>query len=67
MPEDWRGVLKQEFDGEVGSFVFELWCGSGWNQATYEQLFVAMRDCCKAHEGSNTVERWIAEGLWSLS
>lgn len=65
--ENWREVLKQEFDGEPGSFIRELRFGRGWNQAAYERLFVAMRECCKAHEGKEVVERWIADGFWYLS
>ncbi len=63
---DWRTVLKREFDGEEGTFTSEIRCGKGWDKEAHLQLFRAMIECCKAHEGQGSVERWIAAGFWWL-
>ena len=62
---DWRAILEEEFAAAEGSFTLQLRC-TGWDKAAHARLFVAMRECCKAHEGETHVERWIADGFWWL-
>lgn len=62
---DWRTVLKHEFAAGEGSFLLQLRCGH-WDKDAHRRLFVAMHECCKAHEGETRIERWIAEGFWWL-
>ena len=63
---DWRAVLEHEFEARDGSFLIQLRCGPGWNKEAYLRLFIAMRECCKAHDGQTHIERWIAQGFWYL-
>ena len=65
--EDWMSVLQSEFNGDEGSFLLQLRCGSGWDRTSFCRLFYAMRACCKAHVGREHLPRWIAEGFWRLS
>ncbi len=63
---DWRAVLKHEFEARENSFLIQLRCGPGWDREAHQRLFVAMRECCKAHEGQTHIERWIADGFWYM-
>ena len=62
---DWRAILKHEFAAGEGSFTLRLRCGH-WDKEAHARLFVAMRECCKAHDGQTRIERWIADGFWWL-
>lgn len=60
---DWRAVLEQEFAGGEGSFILQLRGYARWDKAAHARLFIAMRECCKAHDGETHIERWIADGF----
>ena len=60
---DWRAILKHEFAAGEGSFMLQLLCGH-WDKEAHLRLFIAMRECCKAHDGETHIERWITEGFW---
>lgn len=38
-----------------------------WDKAAFSRLTEAMRECCEAHIGAETLERWLADGFWSLA
>jgi len=65
--DTWREVLCKEHEAADDSFVMQLRGESRWDDAAHTRLFAAMLECCKAHEGQDTVERWIAEVFWYLS
>lgn len=65
--DPWREILRKEHEGADGSFVMQLHGEARWDEPAHTRLFAAMRECCKAHEGQDTVERWIAEVFWYLS
>lgn len=60
---DWRAILEYEFMAGEGSFMLQLRCGQ-WDKEAHARLFLAMRECCKSHDGETRIERWIAEGFW---
>ena len=62
---NWRIILKHEFSAAEGTVMLHLRCG-GWNHEAYQRLFIAMRECCKAHDGDTHLERWIVDGFWWL-
>jgi hypothetical protein len=65
--DDWRDVLRREHEGDESSFTWKLRAECKWDHVAYERVFFALRDCCKAHEGQESVERWIAEVFYYLS
>ena len=64
---DFRDVLRQQFVGVDGSFLFRLRGEFEWDRDAFSVLISAMRECCEALEGSEVLERWLAEGFWYLS
>lgn len=72
MTENWETVLKHELGHEDegnggGSFLLRLRCDLEWDRAAFTRLIDAMQSCAKAHEGCDTLPRWIAEGFWFVS
>lgn len=64
--DSWRAVLEKEFTGDEGTVWWRMRLG-GWDEAAYQKLVAAMRKCCEVHESKETVERWIADGFYSLA
>ena len=63
--ENWREVLLEEFSGGEGSLLFAIYFGH-WNSIAYERLILAMQECCRALQGQEKIERWIAAGFYDL-
>ncbi len=60
----WETILRREFDGEAGSFLIRLRCELEWDTEAFSRLTAAMQACAQAHEGVDTIARWIAHGFW---
>ena len=65
--DEWKHILKDEFAGKEGSFLMTLRGEGKWSKTLFLRLFNAMVECCKANEGDDSIERWIADGFWYLS
>jgi hypothetical protein len=61
--DDYKSILRREFDAEKASFLLQL-RGLVWDKAAFSRLVLAMEQCAVAHEGQNAIERWIAKGFW---
>lgn len=61
---DWETELRQEFDGEDGSFLITLRCGLKWDEEAYDRLVQLMKRCIADLEGMEEIPRWIANGFW---
>ncbi len=59
-------VLRQEFTASDGSFLIQLRPGLVWDKEAFSRLVTAMEACCKAYEGKESLERWLAQGFWYL-
>ncbi|WP_090436669.1 hypothetical protein [Duganella sp. CF458] len=59
-------VLKEELQGEDGSFLIELRCNLKWNKKAFIRLIRAMQDYIERRPKSESLERWVAEGFWFL-
>lgn len=59
-------VLRQEFDGEPGSFLLQLRCNLEWDWTAFNRLTGAMLTYVQANEDAQQLPRWIAEGFWYL-
>lgn len=64
MSEAWQDILRHEFEAGEGSFLIQLRSDLKWDKAAFTRMTQEMRDCAAAHEGCETIERWIAEGFW---
>ena len=62
---DWA-FLRSEFDGEPGSFLFEV-RGNNWLPERFTQLEVAMRSACTEIEGTDSLDRWLVAGFWAMT
>lgn len=61
---DYRAVLRREFDAEDGSFWEQLRCAGTWDVSAFDRLVDAMEACCRDNEGGENLERWMALGFW---
>ncbi len=59
-------ILQSEFSAMEGSFLLQLRCEAHWDKAAFSCLTVAMRQYAADHAGQEMIERWIAEGFWSV-
>lgn len=57
-------VLRNEFEAGDGSFLITIRPNMIWDVQAFDRLSKAMEDYCRAHDGSQTLERWVAEGFW---
>lgn len=64
--KDYEPILRREFDAEEGSFMIQLRCSLVWDKTAFSRLVQAMEWCAAAHEGQETIARWIAFGFWYL-
>jgi hypothetical protein len=62
--ESYIEELKFQFSAEEGSFLLKLRCDLEWDKESFTRLVTAMKECCEAHEGADTIERWLTEGFW---
>ena len=60
-------VLRREFAGEEGSFLFTLRMEFMWDRDAFSLLTEAMRLSCELHGDIPVLERWLAEGFWFLA
>jgi hypothetical protein len=64
--EDFKPILRREFNAEEGSFLLQLRCSLVWDKAAFSRLVQAMEKCAVANKGAKKIDRWIAEGFWYL-
>jgi hypothetical protein len=65
--ETYLDVLNREFSAEDGSFLIQMRTNLTWDKVAFSRLVTAMEACCKAGEGQEKLERWLAEGFWYVS
>ena len=61
--EAWEPTLRHEFEAADGSFLIQLRCGMAWDREAFARLVAAMEGCAAAHEGRESIARWVADGL----
>ncbi len=66
MPEPYMDVLRQQFEAGEGAFLIQM-RGMIWNKEAFSTLVLAMEACCRACEGQQSLERWLAKGFWYSS
>ena len=59
-------VLRQEFASGDASFLVQLCSERRWDKASFSRLVAAIKAYCEIHVHSETVERWVAWGIWYL-
>ncbi len=57
-------ILKNEFDGEEGSFLLKLRCELDWDWDAFQRLTSAMYEVAKIVCYQNSIETWITHGFW---
>ena len=62
--EDWREVLRREFQAEDGSFLATAQGEFRWDKDAFRELIEAMRDCCVVCGEDEQLERWMAHGFF---
>ncbi len=62
--EDWRSVLKCEFESDDGSFLSLLTEQHRWDKEAFRELVEAMRVCCVECSEDDHLERWMAHGFF---
>lgn len=65
--QDWRPVLKSEFDAEDGSFLIQVRGNLKWDNEAFLRLITAMKACCLETKDLQSLERWQANGFWYFS
>ena len=65
--DDYRNILKSEFDADDDSFSINLRIQLYWDKKAFARLTNAMKTCCEQEEKSESMERWLAEGFWYFS
>jgi hypothetical protein len=67
MDDVWT-LLRQEFEAAEGSFLLGL-RGEGleWDRAAFSRLEQAMRSVCERCQDLDQLDRWMAEGFYSVS
>jgi hypothetical protein len=64
MTEGWSAI-KNELEAGEDSFLDGVFAGS-WDHARFVRLAALARECCVAHEGAKTLERYLADGFHFL-
>ena len=62
--EDWRDVLRREFQADDGSFLAIAQEERRWDKDAFRELVEAMRDCCVRCSEDEQLERWMAHGFF---
>lgn len=64
--EDYLQVLRDEFGaGEsIDYFVIQIRVHLNWDKASFTRLITAMERCCEEYSGTDSLERWMANGFW---
>jgi hypothetical protein len=57
---DWRKVLRREFEAEDGSFLATAQAEYRWDQNAFRELIEAMRDGCVRCAEDDQLDRWMA-------
>ncbi|SBT45424.1 hypothetical protein [Micromonospora auratinigra] len=65
--DDFLPVLRAEFDAEEGSFLLTVRCDLRWDRAAFSRLERAMRAACQAYADRDRLDRWLAEGFFSVA
>ncbi|MGC0312352.1 hypothetical protein [Kitasatospora acidiphila] len=65
--DDAVGVLRCEFAAEEGSFLLQLRCDLRWDRDAFTRLERAMRAVCERNQTAAQLDRWMAEGFYSVS
>ncbi|MEU5999337.1 hypothetical protein ABZ837_16100 [Streptomyces sp. NPDC047197] len=60
-------ILEQEFAAEEGSFLIRLRGDLTWDRVAFTRLERAMRIACAAHQSSDQIDRWLADGFYELA
>jgi hypothetical protein len=61
---DELAVLREEFEGELGTFLARLRADLTWDKESFTRLERAMRRVCEQSEGWEELPRWLVEGFW---
>ncbi len=61
---DWREVLRREFEAEDGSFLATAQGEFRWDQNAFRELIEAMRDACVRCAEEELIYRWMAHGFF---
>ncbi|WP_210203234.1 hypothetical protein [Labrys okinawensis] len=64
MSEGYLQTLQREFQAGEGSFVLRLRSDLQWDRQAFGNLVSAMQACCREHESTQVLDRWMAEGFW---
>jgi hypothetical protein len=62
----YRDILKKEFSAQDGSFLLRLHVWNDWDRHAFTRVTTAMCECCETQEGQETIERWLADGFWTV-
>lgn len=60
-------VLRREFEAEEGSFLLRLRGDLEWDRTAFSRLERAMRTACERSQGSEKLDRWLAEGFYEIA
>jgi hypothetical protein len=60
-----RALLQRELAGDDGSFLATSLAGA-WDATAFLRLARALRVACEATETEPVLERWLAEGVYTL-
>ncbi|WP_329579307.1 hypothetical protein [Streptomyces sp. NBC_01361] len=60
-------VLRREFEAEEGSFLLRLRGDLEWDRTAFSRLERAMRTVCERSQGSEKLDRWLAEGFYEIA
>lgn len=61
---DWREVLRREFDADDGSFLAIAQGEFRWDPDAFRELIEAMRDGCVRCAEEEQLDRWMAHGYF---
>lgn len=64
--EDWREILRREFQAEDGSFLAIAQDERTWDKDAFRDLVEAMRDCCVRCAEDEQLDRWMAHGFFYI-
>ena len=62
--EDYKSVLKNEFEAGEDSFLITLRIKLEWNKAAFNRLASAMKRCAEEKSDDHQLERSVAWGFW---
>lgn len=59
-----ESILRREFEGDEGTFLFQLRMKAEWDRSAFSRLVEAMEWCARKYEKRATIDRWVAQGFW---